>query len=52
MNTIKDTTEMKDIKLKFSLLWIVVIFTMVSADIVGFMNPGTLKDLTNGAVGF
>jgi Sec-independent protein secretion pathway component TatC len=52
MNTVKDTTEMKDIKLKFSLLWIVVMFTMVFADIVGFMNPGTLKDMMNGAVGF
>jgi hypothetical protein len=42
---------MKDIKLKFSLLWIVVMFTMVFADIVGFLNPGTLKDMMNGAVG-
>jgi hypothetical protein len=45
------TTEMKDIKLKFSLLWTVVMFTMVFADIVGFMNPGVLKDMANGAVG-
>ena len=52
MNTTKNTTEMKDITLKFSLLWIVVMFTMVFADIVGFMNPGTLKDMMNGAVGF
>jgi hypothetical protein len=42
---------MKDIKLKFSLLWIVVMFTMAFADIVGFLNPGTLKDMMNGAVG-
>jgi hypothetical protein len=42
----------KDIKSKLSLLWIVVMFTMVFADIVGFMNPGTLKDIMNGAVGF
>lgn len=41
-----------DIKSKLSLLWIVVMFTMVFADIVGFMNPGTLKDIMNGAVGF
>jgi hypothetical protein len=52
MNILKNTTEMKDIKLKFSLLWIVVMFTMVFADIVGFMNPGMLKDMMNGAVGF
>jgi hypothetical protein len=43
---------MKDIKLQFSLLWIVVMFTMVFADIIGFINPGTLKDMMNGNVGF
>lgn len=47
----KQTTGM-DIKVKLSLLWIVVMFTMVFADIVGFMNPGVLKDMMNGAVGF
>lgn len=41
-----------DIREKLSLLWIVVMFTMVFADIIGFMNPGTLKDMMNGAVGF
>jgi len=54
MNTIKtteNTTEM-NIKEKLSLLWIVVMFTMVFADIVGFMNPGALKDIIDGAVGF
>lgn len=40
-----------DIKEKLSTLWIVVMFTMVFADIVGFLNPGTLKDMMNGAVG-
>ena len=38
-------------KEKLSLLWIVVMFTMVFADIVGFLNPGTLKDMMNGEVG-
>ena len=38
-------------KEKFSLLWIVVMFTMVFADIVGLMNPGTLKAMMNGEVG-
>jgi Sec-independent protein secretion pathway component TatC len=40
-----------DIKVKLSTLWIVVMFSMVFADIVGFLNPGTLKDMMNGAVG-
>ena len=28
-----------------SLLWIVVMFTMVFADIIGFLNPGTLEEM-------
>jgi hypothetical protein len=45
MNKIKSVEE------KLSLLWIVVMFSMVFADIVGFLNPGTLKNMMNGAVG-
>lgn len=41
-----------DPKSKLSLLWIVVMFTMVFADIIGFMNPGMLKDMLTGNVGF
>jgi Sec-independent protein secretion pathway component TatC len=51
MNIIKNTAEMKNVELKFSLLWIVVMFTMVFADIIGLMNPGTLENMTNGEVG-
>jgi hypothetical protein len=40
-----------DIKSKISLLWVVVMFSMVFADIVGFLNPGVLKDMMNGSVG-
>jgi hypothetical protein len=39
------------IRVKLSTLWIVVMFTMVFADIVGFLNPGTLKAMMDGAVG-
>jgi len=46
----KNTPEIS-INVKLSTLWIVVMFTMVFADIVGFLNPGTLKDMMNGAVG-
>lgn len=28
-----------------SLLWVVVMFNMVFADIVGFLNPGTLEEM-------
>ena len=51
MNTNEKTTTM-DMKVKLSTLWIVVLFNMVFADIVGFMNPGALEEILTGAVGF
>ena len=36
---------MEDTKTKLSILWIFVMFNMVFADIVGFMNPGTLEEI-------
>jgi Sec-independent protein secretion pathway component TatC len=50
MNT-NDKTAKMDMKVKLSTLWIFVMFNMVFADIVGFMNPGALKDIMTGAVG-
>jgi hypothetical protein len=40
-----------DMKVKLSILWIFVMFNMVFADIVGFMNPGALEGIITGAVG-
>lgn len=51
MNTNEKTAKM-DMKVKLSILWIFVMFNMVFADIVGFMNPGALEDIITGAVGF
>lgn len=34
-----------DMKSKLSTLWIFVMFNMVFADIVGFLNPGTLEEM-------
>lgn len=51
MNT-NDKAAQMDLKAKLSTLWIVVMFNMVFADIVGFMNPGALEDIMTGAVGF
>lgn len=34
-----------DVRSKLSMLWIVVMFNMVFADIVGFLNPGTLEQM-------
>ena len=44
------TTEL-DPKVRLSTLWIVVLFNMVFADIVGFMNPGALESILTGSVG-
>ena len=51
MNTNKKTTEMEKMKVMLSTLWIFVMFNMVFADIVGFMNPGVLEKIMTGAVG-
>lgn len=50
VNSGNQTTEI-DIREKLSLLWIVVMFTMIFADIVGFLNPGTLNNMMNGDIG-
>jgi Sec-independent protein secretion pathway component TatC len=49
MNTIDKPAKM-DMKMKLSTLWIFVMFNMVFADIVGFMNPGALEEIITGAV--
>lgn len=36
-----------NIKEKLSTLWIVVMFSMAMADIVGFMTPGALEEIIN-----
>lgn len=41
-----------DIRTKISLLWIVVMFNMTFADIVGFVHPGALETIIQGDVGF
>ncbi|MDQ7047245.1 MAG: DUF6326 family protein [Sulfurovum sp.] len=38
---------MNDIKIKLSLLWIVVMLNMVFADIVGLLNAGTIEEMMN-----
>jgi hypothetical protein len=50
MNTHKKTTEV-EVKVRFSTLWIFVMFNMLSADILSFTNPGFLKELMTGYAG-
>lgn len=45
MNTSKKTTGMEDMKVRLSTLWVFVMFNMVFADIVGFLNPGVLEEM-------
>jgi hypothetical protein len=44
MNTRKSHWN-EDMKVKLSTLWIFVMFNMVFADIVGFLNPGALEQM-------
>ena len=45
MNANKKTTGMEDMKVRLSTLWVFVMFNMVFADIVGFLNPGVLDEM-------
>jgi Sec-independent protein secretion pathway component TatC len=51
MNTNKKTIDTETMKIRLSTLWIFVMFNMVFADIVGFMNPGALENIMKGTVG-
>ena len=52
MNSLPGSQEMETTRIRLSTLWIFVLFNMVFADIVGFMNPGALQDILSGSVGF
>ncbi len=43
---------MEEMKSRLSTLWIFVLFNMAFADIIGFVEPGTLETLMAGDVGF
>jgi Sec-independent protein secretion pathway component TatC len=51
MNVDKKSAVPEDRGVGLSTLWIFVLFNMVFADIVGFMNPGALEGIITGAVG-
>lgn len=51
MNVDKKSVVPEDRGVVLSTLWIFVLFNMVFADIVGFMNPGALEGIITGAVG-
>jgi Sec-independent protein secretion pathway component TatC len=43
---------METTRIKLAALWIVIMFNMTFADIIGFMHPGTLQRMMDGNVGF
>ena len=47
MNANERTAKL-DVRSKLSTLWILVLFNMIFADIVGFMNPGALERIIRG----
>jgi hypothetical protein len=51
MNIDKKSAVPEDRGVVLSTLWIFILFNMVFADIVGFMNPGALEGIITGAVG-
>lgn len=50
MNTL--SRPISEIPAKLSTLWIVTMFFIAYADIIGFIEPGTLEKIIKGNVGF
>jgi hypothetical protein len=52
MNTSSKLIEVRDRKVILSTLWVFVMFCIAYADIIGFIEPGTLENIINGDMGF
>jgi hypothetical protein len=52
MSENRQLIEVRDKKIILSTLWIVVMFSITFADIIGFIEPGTLERIINGDMGF
>ena len=52
MKTNSKLIEPQDRKVTLSSLWVFVMFCIAYADIIGFIEPGTLEKIINGNVGF
>ena len=52
MNTNNKLIEVHDKKVILSSLWVFVMFCIAYADLIGFIEPGTLEKIINGNVGF
>ena len=45
MDTNPKSIGTEDMKVRLSTLWVFVMFNMVFADIIGFLNPGALEEM-------
>ncbi len=52
MNTSNKLIQIQDKKVILSTLWVFVMFCIAYADIIGFIEPGTLENIITGNVGF
>jgi hypothetical protein len=52
MNASNKLIEVQDRKVTLSTLWVFVMFCIAYADIIGFIEPGTLENIIKGNVGF
>jgi len=52
MNTNNKLFEVQGKKVTLSTLWVFVMFCIAYADLIGFIEPGTLENIINGNVGF
>ncbi len=52
MNASRKLIEVQDRKVTLSTLWVFVMFCIAYADIIGFIEPGTLENIISGNVGF
>ncbi len=52
MNASNKLIQVQDRKVTLSTLWVFVMFCIAYADIIGFIEPGALKNIIDGNVGF
>ncbi len=52
MNASSKLIQIQDKKVILSTLWVFVMFCIAYADIIGFIEPGTLEKIINGDFGF
>jgi len=52
MNTSNKLIQIQDKKVTLSTLWVFVMLCIAYADIIGFIEPGTLENIINGNTGF